>query len=173
MFDPSRTASSGSFAVDITIWVLKEYAAGPRQFRQKRACRTHPQKDPLRPLTQEERKLLVRVSRSTLNPLRMSPGQSTAGRSRGEIVTRGRLKPPGVVRRMPSPGWCGTSAERGSPRSSRAMVAAQLPSTPPKSASASSKRYAGDPIVKRREPQPGRFLRYRELCVGLLMGCPR
>jgi hypothetical protein len=135
---------------------------------------TRRHKDPLRPLTEEERKLLARISRSQAEPashvarakalVAVADGMSytaaanAAGRRSGDV---------------PSPNWSRASTEKDSPRSSRVTVAARLPSTPPKSASASLKRYAGDPIVKRREQQPGRFLRYRELCVGLLMGCLR
>ena len=132
---------------------------------------TRRQKDPLRALTEEERHLLVRISRSHAEPashvarakalLAVADGMSytaaakAAGRRSGDAVSK-------LVSRF---------NQEGLAASNRATVAARLSSTPPKSASASLKRYAENPIVKRTQPLPGRFLRCEGLCAGLLMGC--
>ena len=133
---------------------------------------TRRQKDPLRPLTEEERKLLARISRSHAEPAsHVARAKALLAVADGMSYTAAAKAAGRRDRAMPSPNWSGALTEKDSPRSSRATVAAQLPSTPPKSTSASWRRCAENPIVKRREPLPGRFLRYRELCVELLMGC--
>ena len=52
----------------VAIWAREEYALQALDNFARRASMTRRQKDPLRPLTKEERKLLIRVSRSHAEP---------------------------------------------------------------------------------------------------------
>jgi hypothetical protein len=135
---------------------------------------TRRQKDPLRPLTQGERELLVRIGRSHAERashvarakalLAVADGKSytaaakAGGRRSGDAVSD-------LVSRFNREGMAAIEP--------RHMGAVQGSPTPPESASASSKRRVGPPIARRTGVQPGRFLRYAGLCVRLTTGCPR
>jgi hypothetical protein len=111
---------------------------------------TRRQKDPLRPLTQDERELLVRIGRSHAEPashlarakalLAVADGKSytaaakAAGRRSGDALSDllSRFNREGIAAIEPRHG----GAVQGSP-------------TPPKSASASSKRRVGLAIGRR------------------------
>jgi hypothetical protein len=134
---------------------------------------TRRHKDPLRPLTHDERELLVRIGRSHAEPashvarakalLAVADGKSytaaakAAGRRSGDAVSD-------LVSRFNREGMAAIEPRHGGLQGSP---------TPPKSASASSKRRVGLPIARRTGVEAGRFLRYGRLCVRLTMGCPR
>jgi transposase len=101
--DPSRTASSGSFVMGVAILANAEYAANLAALSGGFPM-TRRQKDPLRPLTDDERHWLMRVARSQAEPaahvarakalLAVADGESytdaakAAGRRSGEAVSR-------------------------------------------------------------------------------------
>lgn len=134
---------------------------------------TRRQKDPLRPLTEEERKLLVRVSRFHAEPaahvarakalLAVAEGNSytkaakAAGRRSGDAVSRlvSRFNREGIAALLPGQG--GGRRTLYTARERERILAEVRKS----------------PTGRRMGPQPGRFVRYRELCAGLLMVCPR
>jgi transposase len=94
--------TSGSFVIGVAILVNTEYAAGS-SIRTREGLMSRRQKDPLRPLTEEERELLIRISRSHAEPashvarakalLAVADGQSyteaakAAGRRSGDAVS--------------------------------------------------------------------------------------
>lgn len=134
---------------------------------------TRRQKDPLRPLTEEERNLLVRISRSHAEPashvarakalLAVADGQSytdaakAAGRRSGDAVSK-------LVSRFNREGLA--ALEPGHAGGRRPTYAAS------ERERILWRRCAGNPTVRRTEPLPGRFLRCAGLCVGLRTGCP-
>ncbi len=149
----------------IAIWVLKAYAAGPRELRQSSCHDAPPEKDPLRSLTEEERKTCSFASAApTQNPLPTSLGPrlckavaegksyteaaKVAGRRSGDAVWQ-------LLWRFNREGLAALEPSHGGGR--RTISMQHL------SASASWwRRLAGNPTVKRTEPLPGRFVRYRE-----------
>ncbi len=75
---------------------------------------TRRQKDPLRSLTEEERNLLIRISRSHAeNPLPTSLGPRLCSPWRKVKATRRRRpKSRGAARGTPSRSWSGASTEK-------------------------------------------------------------
>jgi hypothetical protein len=133
---------------------------------------TRRQKDPLRALTEEERELLVRISRSYAEPashvarakalLAVADGMSytaaakTAGRRSGDAVSHlvSHFNREGLAALQPGHGAVGS------------------PLTRPPIAFGYWPRRAGNPTGKRMELPPGRFRPCVELCAGSRTECP-
>ena len=73
---------------------------------------TRRQKVPLRSLTEEERNLLVRISRSHAEPASTSLGPRLCSAWRKVRATPRQPKQPGVDRGVPSRSWCHVSTEK-------------------------------------------------------------
>jgi hypothetical protein len=73
---------------------------------------TRRQKVPLRSLTEEERNLLVRISRSHAEPASTSLGLRLCSAWRKVRATPRQPKQPGVDRGMPSRSWYRVSTEK-------------------------------------------------------------
>jgi hypothetical protein len=132
------------------------------------------QKDPLRPLTDDERDWLMRVARSQAEPAAHVAGaKALRSPSLAERATPKRPKPPDAALGKQSLVWFHASTGRGSQPSSLDTAVVLQSSTRMPSAGASSPRRAG----LRREIGtallPGRSRRCAERCGKLPTDCRR